>query len=104
MIINFFLNFINFCIIPVFLTKLLTLRILFSTAINAEVVTKPIILGTSFLTSFIFVIRIILVAKLVISGILSSIFFFFGLYSVFLTTSFSTTLINLLKPTGTGTN
>ena len=87
-----------------FLTKLLTLRILFSTAINAEVVTKPIILGISFLTSFIFVIRIILVAKLVIWGILSSIFFIFRLYLVFLTTSFSTTLINLLKSTGTGTN
>ena len=87
-----------------FLTKLLTLGILFSTAVNAEVVAKPLILRISFLTSFIFVLRIGLVAKLLVSGILSSIFFSLALYSVFLTTSFLTTLLNLLKSKGTGTN
>ena len=70
----------------VFLTRLLTFGILCSTAVNAEVFAKPLILGTSVLTSFVFVLRIVLVAKLVISGILSSISFILALYSVFLTT------------------
>ena len=63
-----------------FLTKLLILGILFSTAVNAEVVAKPVILGVSFL---IFVLRLLLVAKLLISGILSSIYFKLASYSVF---------------------
>ena len=42
---NFLLNFTNFCVIVCFLTKLLTLGILFSTAVNAELVAKPLILG-----------------------------------------------------------
>ena len=41
---------------------------------------------------------------MLISGILSSIFFILALYSVFLKTSFLTTLVNLLKSRGTGTN
>ena len=53
------------------MTKLLILGILFSTVVNAEVVAKPVVLGISFLTSFILVLRIVLVAKLLISGILS---------------------------------
>ena len=65
---------------------------------------KPLILGISALTSFIFVLRIVLVAKLVISGILSSIFLILALYSVFLTTSFFTTLLSLLKSAATGAN
>ena len=76
--------------------------LLFSTAVNVEVVAKPLILGTSFLTSLIFVLRLILEAKLLISGVLSSILFILALYSVFLTTLFLTTLLNLLKSTGTG--
>ena len=44
MITNLLFNFTNFCII-VFLTKLLTIGILFSTAVNAELVAKPVILG-----------------------------------------------------------
>ena len=83
---------------------MLTFGISFSTAFNTEVVAKPLILEISVLTSFIFVLRIASVAKLVISGILSSTFFIFALYSVFLTTSFFTTLFNLLKSTGTCTN
>ena len=57
-----------------FLTKLLTLGILFSTAVEAVVLAKLAILGISLITSFIWALRIVLVAKLVISGILSSIY------------------------------
>ena len=47
-----------------FLTKLLILAILFSTAVRAVVaVTKLIILGILFLTSFIFALRAIVIAK-----------------------------------------
>ena len=52
-----------------FLTKLLTLGILFSTAVRAVVVVKLVALGISLLTSFILELRVVLVAKLVISGI-----------------------------------
>ena len=45
-----------------------------------------------------------LVAKLVISGILFSIFLILASYSVFLTTSFFTTLPSSLKSTGIGAN
>ena len=45
MINTFFFNFINFCVIMFFLTKLLTSSILFSTAVNAVVVAKPLILA-----------------------------------------------------------
>ena len=41
---------------------------------------------------------------LVISGILSSIYFILALYTSFVTTSFFTTPLSLLKSTGTGTN
>ena len=50
------------------------------------------------------VLRVVLVAKLVISGILSSIFLILALYSVFLTTLFFTTVLSLLKSTGAGAN
>ena len=104
MIIKFLFNFSNFCIAICFLTKLLVSGILFSTTVNAEVVARPVVLGILFLTSFIFVLRIVLVARLLISGILSSIFFTFPLYSVFLKTSFLTTSLNLLKSVGAGAN
>ena len=45
-----------------------------------------------------------LVAKLVISGILSSIFLILSLYTTFLRTSCFTTSLNLLKSTGASTN
>ena len=57
-----------------------------------------------FLTSFILALRVVLVAKLVISGILSSIFLILALYTSFLTTLFFTTSLNLLQSTKTGTN
>ena len=79
----------------VFLTKLRTLGILFSTAV---------ILSISPLTSFILALRVVLVSRFVISDILSSIFLILALYTFFLTTSFLTTLLSLLKATKTGTN
>ena len=42
---NFLFNFINFCVILVILAKLLTLDILFSTAVRAVVVAKLVISG-----------------------------------------------------------
>ena len=88
------------------MTKLLTLGILFFTAVTALVVAKLVIFGisplTSFilelreelvaelvilgispLTSFILALRVVLVAKLVISGILSSIFFYLSIIYLF---------------------
>ena len=49
---NFILSFTNFCVIVrFFLTKLLTLCVLFSTAVRSVVVVaKLVILGISFLT------------------------------------------------------
>ena len=71
------------------MTKLLTLGILLTTVVRAAVETKLVILGiSSFLTLFILGLREALVAKLVISGILSSIFFILALYTSFLATSF----------------
>ena len=61
-------------------------------------------LGISPLTSFILALRVVLVAKLVMSGILSSKFFILALYTSFLTKSFFTTALTLLKSTGTDTN
>ena len=94
-----------------FLTKLLTLGILFSTPVRAVVVAKLVILGILFLTSFILALKaVVIVAKLVIlgisflasfilavrvvlvaslvSGISSSIFVVLALYTSFLTISF----------------
>ena len=89
MISNFLFNFITFCVtVSFFLTKLLTLDILFSAVVRAAVVAKLVILGISPLTSFILALWAVLVATLVISGILSSIFFILTLYTSFLTTSF----------------
>ena len=62
--------------------------ILFSTAVITVVVPKLVILGILFLTAFILALSVILVRKLVISCILSSIFLILALYGSFLTTSF----------------
>ena len=62
---NFIFNFTNFCVI----TTLLTLGILFSTAVTAVVVAKLVMLFISPLTSFILALREALVAELVIIGI-----------------------------------
>ena len=65
---------------------------------------KLVILGISFLTSFILGLRVVSVAKLVISDILSSLSYILASYTSFLTTSSFTTSFSLLKLTGTGTN
>ena len=72
--------------------------------VRAAVVAKLVMLGISPLTSFILALREALVAKLVMSGMLSSIFLILASYISFLTTSFFTTSLSLLKSTGTGTN
>ena len=85
------------------MTKLLTLGILFSTAVREAVVVKLVILDILFLISFILALREALVAKLLISGILFPIFLILALYTSFLTTSFFTTSYSQLKSIGTGT-
>ena len=67
----------------VFLTRLLTSGISFSTAVRAIVVAKLLILSISSLTSFILALKVVLVAKLVISVILSSILLILALYTFF---------------------
>ena len=57
-----------------------------------------------FLTSFILTLAVVLVAKLVISGILSPVSLILPLYTSFLTTRFFTTLVSLLKSMGAGAN
>ena len=65
---NFILNFANFSVIVSFLTKLLTLGILSSTAVRTVVVAKLVILGILFLTSFILALIAVVAAKLVVVG------------------------------------
>ena len=93
------------CYSQLFLTRLLSLSILFSTAVRAVVVVatlvilgilplisfilalkevvvaKLVILGISPLTSWILALRLVLVVKFVISSILSSIFLIWAFYS-----------------------
>ena len=72
---KFILNFIIFCVIVSFLTKLLTLDILFTREVRAVVAAKLVLLGVLILTSIILVLRKWLVAKLVTLGILPLISF-----------------------------
>ena len=62
MISNFIFNFINFCVIVSFLTKLLTGGILFSTAVREVIMAKLVILDISPLISFVLPLRVVLVA------------------------------------------
>ena len=59
---NFIFNFTDFCVTVSFLTKLLTLRILFSEALRTVIIAKLVILGI-FLTSFILVLQAAVVSK-----------------------------------------
>ena len=68
------------------------------------VVAKLVILSISLLTSFILALIGVLVANLVVSGILSSIFFILALYTSFLTTSFFSASLKLLKSIGVVSN
>ena len=63
MISKFFFSSTNFCVVVYFFNKLPTSGILFSTAVNAEVVAKPLILGIS---------RSISVNKALLSNFLAS--------------------------------
>ena len=72
MISNFLFSFIILCVIVSVLTKLLTLGILFSAVVRALVVDRRVMLGIWPLTSFILAVRVVLVAKLVISSIFLS--------------------------------
>ena len=103
---NFLFNLANFCVIVSYLTKLLTLDVLISTAVRAVVVVArlTVIVVILFLASFISALRVVLVAKLGISGISSSAFSILALYTSLLTTSFFIASLSLLKSTGTGTN
>ena len=130
MISNFLFSCTNFCVIVCFLTKPLTFGISFSTAVNPELVAKPLMLGILFSISVILALKSAFLTKLLVSGIIYSaslilfsrfhlsvsyvdfitnpvvsILFTFVtnlLHSVFLTTSFFTTLLNLAKSSGTG--
>ena len=72
MISNFLFSSIILCVIVSVLTKLLTLGILFSAVVRALVVARLVMLGIWPLTSFILPVRVVLVAKLVISSIFLS--------------------------------
>ena len=78
---------------------------MFSAAVRAmAVIATLVILATLLLTSFILALGLALVAKLVISGILSSIFLILVIYTSFSTTSCFTTSLSLLKSTAAGSN
>ena len=97
---NIIFSFTTFYVkVSFFLTKLLILGILFSKAVRASEIAKLVILDIYFLTSFILILRVVLVAKSVISGILSSVFLILELYTSFLTTSFLTKSLSLLEST-----
>ena len=63
---NYIVNFTNVCVIGSFLTKLLTLGILFSTAVRAVVVVKLVNISYSVFNLIFSSIRILVVAKLLI--------------------------------------
>ena len=116
MISNFLFNILYFGAIFRFLTKSVTFGILFLTAVNAELVAKPVILDILFFISVILELYSVFLTKPLVSG------FFFSksdlsvsnvvfktnpvvsmlstfvtnlLYSVFLTTSFFTASLSL---------
>ena len=64
-----------------------------------EVIAKLVRLGISLLREL--ALRVVLVAKLEIPDMLSSLFFILASYISFLTTLFFNTSLSLLKPTGT---
>ena len=68
---NFLFNFTNYCVIVSFLTELLILGILFSTAVRAVAVANLVTQSVLSLTSFILALRSAVIAKLVTLGISS---------------------------------
>ena len=67
--INFIFNFTNLCIIFCLFTKLLAPGILFSTAVNAELVAKPLILGILPSISVTLALKSVFLNKTLTSGI-----------------------------------
>ena len=125
MTMNFLFKFNNVCVIICFLAKLLTLTVLFSTAVYAEVVTEPLILAILFFTPLVlafysdFLTNLLVLGSFFSNSVLSKLYLVFKenppvsilftlatnlSYTVFLTTSFFTTLLNLLKSRETDTN
>ena len=125
MISKFLFNFCNFCVISYFVTKLLILGILFSTAVNAAFVAKPLILGILPSISVILALQSVFLTRPLVSGtffsnsvlcvsylvfktnaLVSMLFALATIFHIqfFLTTSFFTTSLNLPKSTETGTN
>ena len=67
---NCFFNFINFCaMVSFFLTKLLTLGIFSLTALNAEVLAKPLILGILFSILLILELKSVYLTISLVSGV-----------------------------------
>ena len=97
---NVIFNFTNFCVIASFLTKLLTLGILFSTAVRAVVIAKLVTLGILFLASFILALKVVSVGN--IRYFIFHIFYLSIICIFFLTTSFLNTSLSLLKSIGAG--
>ena len=83
------------------LTNLLTLGILFSTVVNAVFVAKSLILGIFFYDSVLSVLYLVFNTKSRVSVLLTSATD--SSYVVFLTTSFFTALLSLVKSVETGT-
>ena len=70
MLVRYFtLYFSNFSIKICFLTKLLTSGILFSAAVNSELVAKPVMLGILPSISVTLVLKSVFLTKVLISGI-----------------------------------
>ena len=76
----------------------------FILALREELEAKVIILGIPPLTLFTLALKVVLVAKLVISDILSSNLFYFCIIYIFFNNISFTTLLSLLRSTGTGAN
>ena len=83
------------------LTNLLTVSILFSTVVNAVFVAKSLILGIFFYDSVLSVLYLVFNTKSLVSVLLTSATD--SSYVVFLTTSFFTALLSLVKSVETGT-
>ena len=115
------LNTVIFVLYFVFLTKFLTLNILFSTIVNAVFVAKLLTSGILFpnSVSFAYLTRLLTSGILFSNSILSVLYLVFNRksvvsilfpfptnlsYTVFLTISFFTTSLSLLESTGIGAN
>ena len=97
MISNFLFNFINFCVIVSFLPKLVTLAILFSTALRAVLVDKLVI--SDILSSTLFILT--LYAYFYIHLYIIHLYIYTFIHTLYI---FFTTSLSLLESSGRGTN